>query len=454
MAHLTERDVCLNITTLEAKDIRWPTSLGAHGSDAMHTDPDYSCVYVTISTAEGTYGNGLTFTLGRGTDIVLLAVRAMKRFVENRTTDSIYRNFAQFWRELTSESQLRWIGPEKGVTHLAVAAIINALWDLWGKIRGVPVWRLLTDMDPEELVSVIDFRYITDAITPEKAINILKTSQHDRQTRINELVAKGYPAYTTQVGWLGYNDDQIRTLCRKYLSKGFTAFKIKVGQNVENDINRCRLVREEIGWENKLMVDANQIWDVNEAIAWMEQLKDFKLLWIEEPTSPDDVLGHKKIADGMRKHGIGVATGEMCCNRVLFKQFLQAGALDFCQIDSARIGGVNEILAVYLMAKKFNIKICPHAGGVGLCEMVQHLQMWDYTSVSGTMTDRMVEFVDQQHEQFIHPAVINAAACYVAPTQPGYSTELKPEAIAMFEYPNGSEWKRMFAEGTFSKEDY
>ncbi|XP_053688676.1 mitochondrial enolase superfamily member 1-like [Sabethes cyaneus] len=454
MAQSIKTDACLNITTLDAKDIRWPTSLGAHGSDAMHTDPDYSCVYVTINTAEGTYGNGLTFTLGRGTDIVLLAVKAMKCHVENRTTASIYGNFASFWRDLTSESQLRWIGPEKGVTHLAVAAIINALWDLWGKIRGVPVWKLLTDMEPEELVSVIDFRYISDVLTPEEAINILKTSQHNRQTRIDELIAKGYPAYTTQVGWLGYSDDQIRTLCRKYLGAGFTAFKIKVGQNVDNDIKRCKLVREEIGWTNKLMVDANQIWDVNEAVEWMQHLKEFQLLWIEEPTSPDDVLGHKKIADALREHGIGVATGEMCCNRVMFKQFLQAGALDFCQIDSARIGGVNEILAVYLMAKKFNVKVCPHAGGVGLCEMVQHLQLWDYTSVSCTMADRLIEFVDQQHEQFVQPAVINDAARYVAPALPGYSTELKAEAIAMFEYPNGTEWKRMFADGTFQEKDY
>ncbi|XP_055625030.1 mitochondrial enolase superfamily member 1-like isoform X2 [Toxorhynchites rutilus septentrionalis] len=446
MALSTRSDECYHITTLEAKDIRWPTSLGAHGSDAMHTDPDYSCVYVTINTEEGIYGNGLTFTLGRGTDIVLLAVNSMKRMVEQRTTESIFQNFALFWRELTSESQLRWIGPEKGVTHLAVAAIINALWDLWGKIRGLPVWKLLTEMEPEELVSTIDFRYITDAITREEAINILKENRAGTRTRMNELMKTGYPAYTTQVGWLGYSDDTIRALCRKYLQAGFTAFKIKVGQNLENDIKRCRLVREEIGWNNTLMVDANQIWDVNEAIEWMKNLKHFKLLWIEEPTSPDDILGHKKIADALN---IGVATGEMCCNRVMFKQFIQSQAFEFCQIDSARIGGVNEILAVYLMAKKFNVKVCPHAGGVGLCEMVQHLQLWDYTSVSCTMDKRMIEFVDQQHEQFVHPARIYANACYIPPSAPGYSTELKPEAVSMFEYPVGSEWQRMFAEGIF-----
>ncbi|XP_055601593.1 mitochondrial enolase superfamily member 1-like [Uranotaenia lowii] len=454
MSKFALQDKCYRITTLDAKDIRWPTSLGSHGSDAMHTDPDYSCVYVTINTSDGLYGNGLTFTLGRGTDIVLLAVKAMKGMVENRTSHSIFGDFAKFWRELTSESQLRWIGPEKGVTHLAAAAIINALWDLWGKIRGVPVWRLLTDMEPEELVSTIDFRYITDAITPEEAISILKSSKEGRESRVASLVSNGYPAYTTQVGWLGYTDDYIRTLCQKYLAAGFTAFKIKVGQNLQNDIKRCKLVREEIGWENKLMVDANQIWDVDVAIEWMKQLREFKLLWIEEPTSPDDVLGHKRIADALREYNVGVATGEMCCNRVLFKQFLQANALEFCQIDSARIGGVNEILAVYLMAKKFNVKVCPHAGGVGLCEMVQHLQMWDFTSVSCTTDDRMVEFVDQQHEQFVNPAEINSNACYIAPQAAGYSTELKPEAIAGYEYPVGTEWTKMFTEGIFKIQEY
>nr|XP_040227096.2 mitochondrial enolase superfamily member 1-like [Anopheles coluzzii] len=448
------KDRCLNITTLQAKDIRWPTSLGAHGSDAMHTDPDYSCVYVTIATAEGVTGYGMTFTLGRGTDIVLLAVRAMKRLVEGRTTTSIFERFGQFWRELTSDSQLRWIGPEKGVTHLAVAAIINALWDLWGRIRNVPVWQLLAEMEPEELVSTIDFRYIEDVITPEEAIALLRETKPTRSERIQYLLANGYPAYTTQIGWLGYSDETIRALCRKYLAAGFKAFKMKVGQDLQNDIKRCQLVREEIGWDNQFMIDANQTWNVQTAIEWVISLKDFKPLWIEEPTSPDDVLGHAKIAAALREHSIGVATGEMCCNRVMFKQFMQANALEFCQIDSARIGGVNEILSVYLIAKKLNVKVCPHAGGVGLCEMVQHLQMWDFCSVSCTMEGRMVEFVDQQHDQFVFPATINEQACYVAPRAPGYSTELKQEAILQFEYPHGTDWKRMFDEGIFTRENY
>uniref|UniRef100_A0AAG5D5U7 Mitochondrial enolase superfamily member 1 n=1 Tax=Anopheles atroparvus TaxID=41427 RepID=A0AAG5D5U7_ANOAO len=448
------QDRCLKITTVTARDIRWPTSLGAHGSDAMHTDPDYSCVYVTIATAEGPVGYGMTFTLGRGTDIVLLAVRALKRLVEGRTTASIYERFGQFWRELTSDSQLRWIGPEKGVTHLAVAAIINALWDLWGKIRNVPVWQLLAEMEPTELVSAIDFRYIEDVITPKEAIAMLEQNKATRNERIQHLLKHGYPAYTTQIGWLGYSDDTIRALCKKYLAAGFKAFKMKVGQDLESDIKRCQLIRDEIGWENQFMVDANQTWDVPTAIDWMKRLKEFKLLWIEEPTSPDDVLGHAKIAEALREYSIGVATGEMCCNRVMFKQFMQANALEFCQIDSARIGGVNEILSVYLMANKLNIKVCPHAGGVGLCEMVQHLQMWDFCSVSSTMEGRMVEFVDQQHDQFVYPAIINEKACYVTPKAPGYSTELKSDAIAHFEYPQGSEWQRMFAEGLFKPENY
>uniref|UniRef100_A0A2M4CVW5 Mitochondrial enolase superfamily member 1 n=1 Tax=Anopheles darlingi TaxID=43151 RepID=A0A2M4CVW5_ANODA len=448
------KDRCLNITTVTARDIRWPTSLGAHGSDAMHTDPDYSCVYVTIGTVEGLVGCGMTFTLGRGTDIVLLAVRALKHLVEGRATASIFERFGAFWRELTSDSQLRWIGPEKGVTHLAVAAIINALWDLWGKLRGVPVWLLLAEMEPEELVSTIDFRYIEDVLTPEEAIQILQQNKPTRSERVEYIRKHGYKAYTTQIGWLGYSDETIRGLCKKYLAAGFTAFKIKVGQDLESDRKRCRLVRDEIGWDNLLMVDANQTWSVPGAIEWMKSLKEYKPLWIEEPTSPDDVLGHAKIAEALREHFIGVATGEMCCNRVMFKQFMQAKALEFCQIDSARIGGVNEILSVYLMAKKLNVKVCPHAGGVGLCEMVQHLQMWDFCSVSCTMEGRMIEFVDQQHDQFTHPATINGKACYVAPTSPGYSTELKESAIEQFAYPNGIEWQRLFAAGTFKKESY
>ncbi|XP_043284152.1 mitochondrial enolase superfamily member 1-like isoform X2 [Venturia canescens] len=405
--------VHVKITETSVEDIRFPTSLYADGSDAIHTDPDYSCAYVTLRARLGVdvfEGFGLTFTLGRGTEI----------------------------------------GPEKGVTHLAVAAIINALWDLWGKCRGRPVWKLLVEMSPEELVSTIDFRYITDVITKEEAIAILKDRQTGKEEREETLVKNGLPAYTTQVAWMGYTDEQVKRLCHVYMEQGFTAFKVKVGRNLEDDARRCKIVREAIGTENKLMIDANQIWDVEQAIDWTKKLSEFKIHWIEEPTSPDDVLGHAKIAEALRPLGIGVASGEMCANRVMFKQFLQKQAIDFCQIDSARIGGVNEILAVYLMAHKFGIPVCPHAGGVGLCEMVQHLQMWDFVCLSGTTENRMIEFVDQQHEHFVCPAVVQNAH-YIAPKAPGYSTELREESILDYQYPTGRKWQSMFEEGIFER---
>ncbi|KAK0158756.1 hypothetical protein PV328_009712 [Microctonus aethiopoides] len=437
------------------KDIRFPTSLQADGSDAMHVDPDYSCAYVTIKLDDGTEGYGLTFTCGRGTEIVVKACEVILRMVKGQCVDDIYSNFAEFWRKITSESQLRWLGPEKGVIHLATAAVINSLWDLWARIKGVPLWKLLSDLSPEELVSTIDFRYITDVITRDEAIDILKRQRGENNwnklERESFLLRNGLRAYTTQVGWLGYSDKQVRQLCEKYLRLGYTEFKVKVGRNLDDDLRRCKLIRKEIGSENKLMVDANQIWDVNEAIEWMKALKIVKPYWIEEPTSPDDVLGHAKIARALRPLGIGVASGEVCANRVMFKQFLQSKAIDFCQIDSARIGGVNEILSVYLMAYKFGVPVCPHAGGVGLCEMVQHLQMWDFICLSGTEDDRIIEYVDQQHEHFENPTVIQNAR-YMAPSAPGYSTKLKTQCILDYEYPTGNEWKRMFAEGIYKQQ--
>ncbi|KAF2895709.1 hypothetical protein ILUMI_10489 [Ignelater luminosus] len=438
----------LKIISLDVKDVRFPTSLGAHGSDAMHKDPDYSCAYVVLKTAKGTEGHGLTFTCGRGTEIVVAAIKSLSELVVGQTAIDIFKDFGVFWRSLTSETQLRWLGPEKGVMHLATAAIINALWDLWGKLLNKPLWRLLADLDPEHIVSCIDFRYISDVITKEEAIEILKQGQKGKEERIEKLMKEGYPAYTTQVGWMGYSQEVIIELCQKYLDMGFTAFKVKVGQNLKDDIKRLKTVRNVIGWDNKLMVDANQVWDVKQAIEWMKQLAEFKLLWIEEPTSPDDILGHAKIAKELKPLGIGVATGEMCCNRVMFKQFLQADAMQYCQIDSARIGGVNEILSVYLMAHKLGVKVCPHAGGVGLCEMVQHLQMWDYVALSGTMEDRVIEYVDQQHEHFVNPVVVENA-CYKVPKRAGYSTTFTPETIPKYEYPNGTEWQLMFSQGLF-----
>ncbi|XP_076171858.1 mitochondrial enolase superfamily member 1 isoform X1 [Ptiloglossa arizonensis] len=438
------------ITDIDVKDVRFPTSLLADGSDAMHTDPDYSCAYVTIKTNKEIEGYGLTFTLGRGTEIVVQACKSMSYLVKDQNVSEIFANFGSFWRKLTSESQMRWLGPEKGVTHLATAAIINALWDLWARIENKPVWKLLTDLTPEQLVSTIDFRYITDVITREEAIKMLKDNEKGKSEREKILKKNGYPAYTTQVGWLGYSDDKVKHLCEKFMGLGFTSFKAKVGQNLKDDVRRCQVIRDTIGYENKLMLDANQIWDVDESIDWVKELIKFKPTWIEEPTSPDDILGHAKIADQLKPYGVGVATGEMCANRVMFKQLLQARAIDYCQIDSARIGGINEILAVYLMATKLGVPVCPHAGGVGLCEMVQHLQMWDFICLNTTIENRVIEYVDQQHEHFEHPVRVQNA-CYMPPTSPGYSVKLKDECIKNYTYPNGEQWKYMFSEGLFQK---
>ncbi|CAH0727460.1 unnamed protein product, partial [Brenthis ino] len=442
----------LNIVNIDVKDVRFPTSLGGHGSDALHTDPNYSCAYVTTTTENGKQGYGLTFTCGRGTEIVVLTIRSLKKFILGRNAADIFADFAGFWRAITNDSQMRWLGPEKGVVHLAVAAVLNSLWDLWARLENKPLWRLLVDMSPEELVSTIDFRYITDVITKEEATILLKEKRVGKDERVKELLEKGYPAYTTQVGWLGYSDELVQQLCNKYLSLGFKHFKVKVGLNIEDDYRRCSAVRRSIGNDKFLMVDANQAWSVGEAIEWMKKLSPLKPMWIEEPTSPDDVLGHAAIARALKPYGIGVATGEMCANRVMFKQFLQSGAMQYCQIDSARIGGINEILAVYLMAAKLNVKVCPHAGGVGLCEMVQHLQYWDYACVSTTMEDRLIEYVDQQHEHFYDPCVVENAR-YMAPKSPGYSTQFLPETLEKFSYPNGSEWQRMFKEGIFPLPD-
>ncbi|XP_031840080.2 mitochondrial enolase superfamily member 1 isoform X2 [Nomia melanderi] len=438
------------ITDVDVKDVRFPTSLLADGSDAMHTDPDYSCAYVTIKTNKGIEGYGLTFTLGRGTEIVTQACKSMSYLVKGQNTVDIFSNFGSFWRKLTSETQLRWLGPEKGVTHLATAAIINALWDLWARLEKRPVWKLLVDLTPEQLVSTIDFRYITDVVTKEEAIEMLRASEEGKKEREEFLIKNGYPAYTTQVGWLGYSDEKVKTLCKKFLDLNFTSFKAKVGQNLKDDIRRCRLIREMIGYENKLMVDANQVWDVDQSIEWMKELKEFKPLWIEEPTSPDDILGHAKIAEALRPFGIGVATGEMCANRVMFKQLLQAKAINYCQIDSARIGGINEILSVYFMSKKLGVPVCPHAGGIGLCEMVQHLQMWDFVSLTGTTKERVIEYVDQQHEHFEQPVRIQNA-CYMPPMSPGYSTKLTDDCLENYVHPDGKQWKHMYEKGLFQK---
>jgi len=428
------------LTNLIVRDIRFPTSRQLDGSDAMNPDPDYSAAYVILETDGGLQGHGLTFTIGRGNEIVVTAIRALAPLIVGRTLASITANLGEFWRHITGDSQLRWIGPEKGAIHLATAAVVNAVWDLYAKSEGKPLWKLLADLSPEELVRCIDFRYITDALTPQQACELLHRLAPTKAAREAEMRERGYPAYTTSAGWLGYSDDKLRRLCREAIAQGWNHLKIKVGRDLEDDIRRCTIIREEIGWERKLMTDANQVWDVPQAIEWMKQLAKFKPWWIEEPTSPDDVLGHAAIARAMEPFGIGVATGEHGQNRVLFKQLMQADAISFCQIDAARLGGVNEVLAVLLLAAKFGVPVCPHAGGVGLCEYVQHLSIFDCIAVSGSTEDRVIEYVDHLHEHFLDPVTMRGG-CYLPPTKPGYSIEMKPESLAQFEFPTGSAWR-------------
>ena len=429
----------IRIIDAEALDIRFPTSRSLDGSDAMNLDPDYSAAYVIIRTnsPEGLEGHGITFTIGRGNELCVAAVSALKPLIVGKTLESFTANMGEFWRMITGDSQLRWVGPEKGVIHLATAAVVNAVWDLYAKSEKKPLWKLLVDMTPEQIVSAIPFKYITDAITPDEAFHILRRNEPTRDVREAEMRSRGYPAYTTSAGWLGYTDEKIRLLLREAKALGWTHFKMKVGRNIEDDRRRAALIREEIGWDAKLMMDANQFWDVPEAVAAMRELAEFRPYWIEEPTSPDDVLGHAAIAKAIAP--IRVATGEHCQNRILFKQFLQSDAIAFCQVDSCRLGGVNEVLAVLLMAAKFSIPVCPHAGGVGLCEYAQHLSIFDYIAVSASLEDRVLEYVDHLHEHFIDPVVMSGG-CYMPPTAPGYSITMKPEAIARYQFPNGEAW--------------
>ena len=429
----------MTIRDLEVIDLRFPTSRTHAGTDAVHTDPDYSAAYVILCTDAALEGHGLTFTIGRGTEVVAAAIEAFQHLVVGQRLADITADFSGFWRRLASESQLRWLGPEKGVIHLALAAIVNAIWDLWAKAERKPVWKLLADLPPCELVSCVDFRYLTDVMTPEEAIDLLERQQRTKAERESELLRAGYPAYTTSAGWMGYSDDGVRSLCRQALADGWTRFKVKVGGRPDDDRRRVALVRNEIGSTSTLMIDANQRWEVGEAIERVTELAEFQPWWIEEPTSPDDVLGHAAIAKAVRPLGIGIATGEHAANRIVFKQLLQANAIDFCQIDSCRVGGVNENLAVMLMAAKFGVPICPHAGGVGLCEYVQHLSMFDFIALSGTMDRRVIEYVDHLHEHFEDPVVVRRGR-YSPPTKPGYSITIRESSRIAHRYPDGKVW--------------
>ncbi|KAL5117128.1 L-galactonate dehydratase [Pleosporales sp. CAS-2024a] len=427
----------VTITGSETRDVRFPTSLDKTGSDAMNAAGDYSSAYCILHTDSDFKGHGMTFTIGRGNEIVCTAIAHLADRIKGYTLESLVENWGKTWRHLVNDSQLRWIGPEKGVIHLALGAVVNAIWDLWAKTLGKPVWRIVADMTPQEIVNLIDFRYITDALTPEEALEILTKSEQGKKERLQEaLNSQAVPAYTTSAGWLGYGEDKMRGLLRDTLSKGYKHFKLKVGSDMQQDKTRLSIAREIIGFDkgNVLMVDANQVWSVPEAIEYMKQLAEFKPWFIEEPTSPDDVLGHKAIRDALKAYHIGVATGEMCQNRVMFKQFLASGAIDICQIDACRLGGVNEVISVLLMAAKFGVPIVPHSGGVGLPEYTQHLSTIDYVVVSGKKS--VLEYVDHLHEHFEHPSSVKNGY-YVTPMEPGYSVEMKAASMEKFSFPGG-----------------
>lgn len=425
----------MRITTVDTYDVRFPTSRELDGSDAMNPDPDYSAAYVVLRTDTGLEGHGFTFTIGRGNEICKAAIDALTPFVVGAPLDDL----GEFARRLTHDSQIRWLGPEKGVVHLAAAALINAAWDLVAKAAGKPVWQLLADMSPQEIVDLVDWRYLSDALTPAEALSMLEAARPGREERIALLKENGYPAYTTSPGWLGYSDEKLTRLAREAVADGYTQIKLKVGQDLQDDVRRIRLAREVVGDDIRIAVDANQRWDVDEAVEWMTALAPYDPWWIEEPTSPDDVLGHAAIRQRLQPSGIRVATGEHVQNRIVFKQLLQADAVDFVQIDSCRVAGVNENVAILLLAAKFGKPVCPHAGGVGLCELVQHLSMFDFVAVSGTLRDRVIEYVDHLHEHFVDPVVIRAGA-YTLPTAPGFSTEMLPSTLRQYSYPDGPEW--------------
>ena len=415
-----------NITGLSTYDLRFPTSKTFAGSDAMNPDPDYSAAYVVLETGSNFEGHGLTFTIGRGNEICISAIESLRPLIVGLDLDWIRENPGRFWRHITGDSQLRWIGPDKGAVHLATGAVVNAVWDLLAKQADKPVWKLVSEMTPEQIVSLVDFRYLTDAITPSEARDLLEKKFDGKNERIATLLDEGYPCYTTSAGWLGYPDDKMRHLCRQARLAGFTHVKFKVGRDVDDDIRRLRIARQELGDDCIIMIDANQVWEVDQAISWMDKLAFANPFFIEEPTSPDDVAGHRKIREAVTP--IKVATGEMCQNRILFKQFIVEGAVDIVQIDACRLGGLNEVLAVLLLAAKYDLPVWPHAGGVGLCEYVQHLSMIDYVAISGEKNSKRVEYVDHLHEHFIDPCIVEKGA-YIPPRKPGFSIQMKSETL-------------------------
>jgi L-fuconate dehydratase len=429
----------IRILALETTDVRFPTSAHRHGSDAMNPDPDYSAATCVLSTSvDRLQGHGLTFTIGRGNEICCAAIRALAPLVVGLTLEEIQADMAGFYRRIVGDSQLRWLGPEKGVIHLAAAAVINAVWDLWGKAAEKPVWRLVSEMSPQQIVGLVDFRHILDVLTPDEAVSLLRRRQSGRAARERAMLADGLPAYTTSAGWLGYGDEKVRELCRQAVAEGWKALKFKVGRDTEHDLERCRIARHELGPHRRVMIDANQVWEVDEAIARLERLAAIDPWWIEEPISPDDVLGLRKVAEAVRP--MRVATGEHCHNRVMWKQFFQAQAVDVVQIDACRLGGLNENIAVMLMAAKFDKPVCPHAGGVGLCEYVQHLGAIDNIAIGGERDDRMLEYAGHLHEHFVDRLEVQGSS-YRPSESPGFGVEFKPESVAIYRFPDGAYWR-------------
>jgi L-fuconate dehydratase len=430
--------VNVTIVGIDVRDVRFPTSRTLAGSDAMNEAPDYSAAYVVLRTDGELTGHGMTFTIGRGTEVVCAAIDALAPLVIGLRLEDVAADPGAFWRRMTGDSQLRWIGPEKGAIHLATAALVNAVWDLWARAARKPLWQLVADMTPEELVRCIDFRYITDALTPEQALELLCERAPGRAEREAEMRRDGFPAYTTSVGWLGFSDDAVRRRARAAVAEGWSHVKMKVGGNLDDDLRRAALIREEIGPDRFLMMDANQVWDVEQAIAHTKRLAEFDPWWMEEPTSPDDILGHARIARAVAP--VRIATGEHCQNRTMFKQLLQADAIGVCQLDSCRLGGVNEVLAVLLLAARFGVPVCPHAGGVGLSEYVQHLSLIDYLVLGGELGDRVIEYVEELHEHFVEPVRMRGGR-YLVPEAPGYSIEMHAESLAEFAFPDGPAWR-------------
>jgi L-fuconate dehydratase len=432
------RQVGARFQHFEVSDVRFPTSRNLDGSDAMNTDPDYSAAYVAIRTSSGEAGYGFVFTIGRGNEVAVSAIRAVEPLVAGLDVDEVVADMGGFSRMLTHDSHLRWLGPEKGVTHMAIGAVLNAVWDLYARREGKPLWRLLSGLSPAQVVDLVDFRHLTDVLSPEEAREMLERAEPGKAQREEHLLAEGYPAYTTSAGWLGYSDEKVLRLAKQAVADGFTHLKLKVGSDLLHDTRRVQMVRDLVGPDVQLSVDANQAWEVAEAIEAIGRMAPFDITWVEEPTSPDDVMGHIAIARAVAP--VKLATGEHVANRVLFKQLLSSHAIGICQIDACRVAGVNENVAVMLLARKFGVPVCPHAGGVGLCEVVQHLSMWDYVTLSGTTEGRWVEYVDHLHEHFVTPVRLEKGR-YLAPVAPGSGAEMRPASVAEYTFPGGGAWR-------------